>query len=75
MVSRIEECTISILKGKEYFLGGRTLPLFTPSGAFRRLLTPHRLAGKGCRSGAGRFLKVLEGVSLAPIRRTTSNVR
>ena len=31
---------------------------------------PHRLLGKGCLSGVGRFLKVLEGASLSPIRRT-----
>ena len=42
------------------FRGVRTLPLFAPLGAFPRLLTPHRLAGKCCQSGVGRFLKVLE---------------
>ena len=39
-------------------LGERTLPLFAPFNAFLRPLTPHRLAGKRCQSGVGRFLKV-----------------
>ena len=51
-------------------LGVRALPLFAPSGALPRPLTPHRLQGKRCPSGAGRFLKVLRGASLSPIRRT-----
>ncbi len=49
------------------FRGVRALPLFALSGTFRRLLTPHRLAGKGYLSGVGRFLKVLGGASLSPI--------
>ena len=51
-------------------LGERALPLSAPSGAFLRPLTPHRLPGKGCPSGVERFLKVLEGASFSPIRRT-----
>ena len=50
--------------------GERALPLSAPLDAFRRLLTPHRLAGKRCQSGVGRFLKVLEGANVTPIRRT-----
>lgn len=57
-------CAIIIL------LGVRALPLFAPLGAFPRLLTPHRLAGKCCQSGVRRFLKVLGGANLSPIRRT-----
>ena len=52
------------------FQGERTLPLFAPFNAFPRLLTPHRLAGKDCQSGVGRFLKVLGGANLSSIRRT-----
>ena len=40
-------------------MGERALPLFAPFNAFPRLLTSHWLAGKGCQSGVGRFLKVL----------------
>ena len=54
------------------FSGERALPLFAPLGAFPRLLMPHRLAGTGCQSGVGRFLKVLGGASLSPIRRTVT---
>ena len=50
--------------------GGRALPLFAPFNAFLHLLTPYRLPGKDCLSGVGRFLKVLGGASLSPIRRT-----
>ena len=50
--------------------GERALPLSAPLDAFRRLLTPHRLAGKRCQSGVGRFLKVLGGANVTPIRRT-----
>ena len=53
----------------------RALPLFAPLDAFPRPLTPYRLAGKGCQSGAERFLRVLGGANLTPIRRTTLNVR
>lgn len=52
------------------FLGVRTLPLFAPFNAFRRLLTPDAVPIMGCQSGVGRFLRVLGGASLSPIRRT-----
>ena len=56
---------------KRYEITGvHALPLFAPSGAFPRPLTPHRIAGKCCQSGVGRFLRVLGGASLSPIRRT-----
>ena len=51
-------------------LGERALPLSAPSGVFLRPLTPHRLPGKRCQSGVGRFLKVLGDANLTPIRRT-----
>ena len=56
---------------KKCDFGGAYAPLFASFNAFLRLLTPHRLAGKGCQSGAERFLKVLGGASLSPIRRTS----
>ena len=49
--------------------GGAYAPPFC---VVQRLLTPHRLPGKLCLSGVGRFLKVLGGASLSPIRRTKS---
>ena len=52
------------------FQGERALPRFVSFNAFPRLLTPHQLAGKRCQSGVGRFLKVLGGANLTPIRRT-----
>ena len=48
-------------------LWGACAPLFAPTGAFRRLLTPCRLAGKGCQSGAGWDLGVLGGVRLGSV--------
>ena len=54
------------------FRGVRALPLFVPLGAFPRISTPHRHHGTGCQSGVGRFLKVLGGANLSPVRRTVT---
>ena len=62
---RIRNCLLV-----KQLLGERALPLSAPSGAFLRPLTPHRLPGKCCQSGVGRFLKVLGDANLTPIRRT-----
>jgi len=50
------------------YFGVRTLPLFASFNAFLRLLTPYRLAGKGCQLGVGRFLKVLGEANRSPIQ-------
>ena len=52
------------------FCGERALPHFVSFNAFRHPLTPHRLAGKGCKSVVWRLLKVLGGANMTPIRRT-----
>ena len=46
------------------FQGVRALPLFAPSGAFPRLLTPDAVTIMGCLSVIGRFLRDSEGDSL-----------
>ncbi len=53
--------------------GGACAPPFCAVQRFNAsssLLTPYRFTGKDCQSGVGRFLRVLGGASLSPIRRT-----